>query len=103
MIIETNAKAKTTIGDICSGHVFQFENDWYMVVYIEDGWNTLENDHDRFFMASAYCPIKPSDKITTYDDVTSAVRLTDGEVYYFKNSWEVQECGEAKVSITISK
>lgn len=103
MIIETNVNAKPTIGSIHEGNVFKFEDDWYMVVCIYDGSDTLRNDHDEFLVANAYCPRSSSDRITTYNDVTAAVSLTDGEVYYFKDSWKVQECGEAKVSITISK
>lgn len=103
MIIETNVNSKPTIGSIHEGHVFQFEDTWYMVICIADGWDTLRNDHDDFFEANAYCPRKSSDRINTHDDVTAAVSLTDGEVYYFKDSWKVQEYGEAKVSITISK
>lgn len=102
MIVETNVNAKPTIGSIKDGDVFQFEGNWYMVICIDDGWDALTNDHDEFLVSNAYCPCG-SDRITVYDDVTAAVRLTDGEVYYFKDSWEVQECGKAKVSITISK
>ena len=103
MIIETNVNAKPTIGSIHDGNIFKFEDDWYMVVCIDDGWNTLRNDHDEFLVSNAYCPRSSSDRITIHDDITAAVRLTDGEFYYFKDSWKVQECGDAKVSITISK
>lgn len=102
MIVETNVNVKPTIGSIKAGDVFQFEGNWYMVVCIEDVCDTLRNDHDEFIMSNAYCPCS-SDRITVYDNVTAAVRLTDGEVYYFKDSWSVQESGKAKVSITISK
>lgn len=103
MIIETNVNAKPTIGSIHDGNIFKFEDDWYMVVCIDDGWNTLRNDHDEFLVSNAYCPRSSSDRITIHDDITAAVRLTDGEFYYFKDSWKVQESGEAKVSITVSK
>lgn len=92
MIIETNVKAKPTIGSILMGNVFQFENEWYMVIAMEE-----------FFEENAYEPATFSDKVTEHDDFTAAVSLTDGELYYFKDSWKVQEYGEAKVSITISK
>ena len=103
MIVETNVSAKPTIGSIKEGDVFRFEGSWYMVVCIGDGWDTLRNDHDEFLLSNAYCPINSSDKITIHDNVTAAVGLTDGEIYYFKDSWKVQEYGKAKVSITISE
>lgn len=101
MIVETNVNEKPTIGNIKEGDVFRFEGDWYMVVCMSDGWDPLRNDHDEFLMSNAYVPCASSDNITAYDIVTAAVRLTDGEVYYFKDSWKVQEHGKAKVSITI--
>jgi hypothetical protein len=101
MIVGTSVNEKPTIGNIKEGDVFRFESDWYMVVCMSDGWDPLRNDHDEFLMSNAYIPRSLSDNITAYDNVTAAVRLTDGEVYYFKDSWKVQECGEAKVSITI--
>lgn len=103
MIIETNVNAKPTIGSIKAGEVFRFEDAWYMVVCMSDGWDTLPKEHDEFLLSNAYRPLTSSGKITIYDDVTAAVCLTDGEVYYFKDSWTVQEYGSAKVSITISK
>lgn len=103
MIVGTNVNVKPTIGSIKEGDVFRFESSWYMVVCLSDGWDTLRNDYDEFLLSNAYCPINLSDKITIHDDVTAAVGLTDGKVYYFKDSWKVQEYGKAKASITISE
>ena len=101
MIIETNVNEKPSIGCIKEGEVFRFEGDWYMVVCAADGWDTLPKEHDNFILANAYHPCNFSDKITIHDSVTTAVRLTNGEFYCFKDSWKAQEYGSAKVSITI--